>query len=55
MEDKDQCIMQSQYRGCWWTEEARSQVINSHGNYIVVAADGQRKQGAKLSTTMVIT
>ena len=31
MVDKDLFILLSQYHGCWWPGDARSQVISSHG------------------------
>ena len=31
MEYKDLFIQHSQYHGCWWPGDARSQVISSHG------------------------
>ena len=31
MEDKVLFILHTQYHGCWWPGNARSQGINSHG------------------------
>ena len=31
MEDNSQSILQSQYHGCWWPGDGRSQGINSYG------------------------
>ena len=31
MEDKAPCILHSQYHGCWWPDDTRSQIISSHG------------------------
>ena len=31
LEDRDPFMLQSQYHGCWWPGDARSQDINNHG------------------------
>ena len=31
VEDKDLLILYTQYHGCWWPGDARSQAINNHG------------------------
>ena len=35
MEDKDLFILHSQYHGCWWPGDARSQDISSHDIHLV--------------------
>ena len=36
MEDRDLPILHSQYHGCWWPGDARSQGISSHGADLVL-------------------
>ena len=37
IEDKDLFVLLSQYRGCWWPGDARSQGISSHGIDLVLS------------------
>ena len=46
MEDEDLLILYSQYYGCWWPGDARSQEISSnymdyfHRNILILAPEG---------------